>query len=495
MSGRSRWLTLTLAALLLPVAALAQIAPEEYMFRRSHLRDTIGDGIYYFAGAAPARGEAGGFVQDPDFYYLTGYDRPGARLLMSVRGDESREILFIPMAGPSAAIWEGEGPGQSLVEAASGLEVRPPDQFDAVLRELMMIRPGALVSLPGPVSDETAAGILEQMQRSGRFGAQESGATGVRLVNPRRTLSDMRALKSAAEIDLLQTASHITREAHIEAMRATEPGMNEFEIQAIIEYSFRRYGSHRPGFDSIVGSGANSTILHYSDNERFMEPDDMLVMDIGASYGNYTTDITRTIPVDGKFSPAQRDIYELVLEAALAAQELAETEGIAYSRLSRRVQEIFGEGLTRLGLIESPTATLPGGRRSQVSLWFMHGLGHGIGLVVHDSMTPTIQPGDCFTIEPGIYIRPDGLNRLGSGPEADQLREKLRPAVERYANIGVRIEDSYAFTERGLVRLSEGVPRTIEEVEAAMAEPSVSRATRNSELVERFRRLIPPPPR
>jgi Xaa-Pro aminopeptidase len=486
---------LAVATLLLPAVALAQIGPEEYMLRRSRLRDTIGDGIYYFTGGTPSGGESGDFVQDPDFYYLTGFGRPGARLLMSQRGDESREVLFVPVAGPSAAIWEGEGPGQSLVEAASGLEVRPLEQFDGVLRELMMSRPGTLASLPGPTDDEAAARILEQMQRTGRYGAPGSGAAGVQLVNPRRTLTDMRALKSAAEIDLLQTASHITREAHIEAMRATEPGMNEFEIQAVIEYSFRRYGSHRPGFDSIVGSGANSTILHYSDNERFMDPDDMLVMDIGASYGNYTTDITRTIPVDGKFSRTQRDIYELVLEAALAAQELAETEGIAYSRLSRRVQEIFGEGLTRLGLIESPTATLPDGRRSQVGLWFMHGLGHGIGLVVHDSMTPTIQPGDCFTIEPGIYIRPDALDRLGSGPEADQLREKLRPAVERYANIGVRIEDSYAFTERGLVRLSEGVPRTIEEVEAVMAEQSVTRATRDGELVERFRRLIPPPPR
>lgn len=494
MWRRSRWVSLALGTLLLPAVALAQIAPEEYTLRRSRLRDTIGDGIYYFRGATPSPGESGGFGQDPDFYYLTGFSRPGARLLMSRRGGESREVLFVPMAGPSAAIWEGEGPGWSQVEGASGLEVRSLDEFDGVLRELVMSRPGMLASLPGPTDDETAATILEQMQRFGRFGDPGSGAAGVRLVHPGRALSDMRALKSAAEIDLLQTASHITREAHIEAMRATEPGMNEFEIQAVIEYTFRRYGSNRPGFDSIVGSGANSTVLHYSDNERFMKPDDMLVIDIGASYGNYTTDITRTIPVNGRFSETQRDIYELVLEAALAAQELARTEGTPYSSLSRRVQEIFGEGLTRLGLIESPDATLPDGRRSQVSLWFMHGLGHGIGLVVHDSMTPTIQSGDCFTIEPGIYIRPDALYRLGSGPEVDQLRERLRPAVERYANIGVRIEDSYAFTEQGLVRLSEGVPRTIREVEAVMAEESVTRATRNRELVERFRRLIPPPP-
>jgi len=155
----------------------------------------------------------------------------------------------------------------------------------------------------------------------------------------------------------------------------------------------------------------------------------------------------------------------------------------------------MAEGLTRLGLIEGPDARLPGSNRSQVSLYFLHGLGHGIGLDVHDSMPPTIEVGSCFTLEPGLYIREDALERIGTGPEADRLREKLRPVIMRYRNIGVRIEDSYAFTPDGLVRLSRGIPRTVAEIESAMAGVHPMADDRVSELVERYRRLAPPPPR
>jgi Xaa-Pro aminopeptidase len=351
-----------------------------------------------------------------------------------------------------------------------------------------------LVAYPGPTSDAESGDLLAQLERSSSRRQGAAGPAGLRIVSPVQTLTQLRAVKSSAEIDLLQQASWITREAHKEAMRATGPGMNEFEIQALIEYSFRRNGSHRPGFNSIVGSGPNSTILHYSLNERFMEAGDMLVMDIGATFEGYTTDITRSIPVAGRFTVEQRAIYELVLEAQLAAERLASVAGTPFRDLSVAVQEVFGEGLTRLGLIESADATLPGTPRSQVGLFYMHGLGHGIGLDVHDSMTQRMEPGTCFTIEPGLYIRPDALDRLGDGPEADLLREKLAPVVARYANIGVRIENSYAFTEAGLVNLAEGIPRTVEEVEAMMAEESVTGQSRARDLVEAFRRYRPPIP-
>ncbi len=308
----------------------------------------------------------------------------------------------------------------------------------------------------------------------------------------------MRGTKSPAEIELLQIASTITSHAHIAAMRTADPEMNEFELQAVIEYTFRRNGAARPGFSSIVGSGPNSSVLHWDENNRFMEAGDVVVMDIGAEYFGYTSDVTRTIPVSGTFTREQREIYEIVLAAHLAAAELAEVEGTPYSALSEAANRVLAEGLTRIGLIESPDATMPGGRggrnRSQLGLFYYHGLGHGIGLVVHDSMPERsmIVEGACFTIEPGIYIRPNVLEMLGTGAEAEALRLKLAPIVARYANIGIRIEDSYAFTDKGLVRLSVGTPRTIEEVETMMAMPNLFNELRDGETVEKYRIFIPP---
>lgn len=491
---RFRWLALLGVLALLPQApAATQIEQSEYAQRRALLREALGEGLYIFQGAPAPANDYTLFNQNAVFYYLTGFDEPSARLLMLNDGGKVREVLFYRPGNPARSIWEGYVPTLEEAGRATGMEARPLGEFDAVVDEMLRTYPAALIAEPGPTADALAGDVLARMARVPVRRAGAEGAEGIRIVSPGRAIGRLRAVKSAAEIDLLQRASWITGEAHREAMRAVQPGMNEFEIGALVEYTFGRYGARRPGFATIIGSGPNSTVLHYNDNDRFMEAGDMLVMDIGASFEQYTTDITRTIPVSGKFTPEQRAIYELVLEAQLAAERLAGVEGTPYRALTRAVQVIFAEGLSRLGLIESPDAKLPGGRRSQVGLYFMHGLGHGIGLEVHDAMTPSMQPGTCFTIEPGLYIRPDALERIGMGPEADRLREKLAPAVQRYAEIGVRIEDSYAFTDKGLVRLSEGIPRTVEEIEAIMAEESITDRSRIRDMVEAFRRYRPPP--
>ncbi|MFC1500246.1 M24 family metallopeptidase [Candidatus Zixiibacteriota bacterium] len=453
----------------------AQVLPAEYAARQTALTMTMGDGLYYFQADVASNGR-----QNPDFHYLTGVVTSPARLLMVRTGEQTDAVIFLPEGSDTR-------PG-----------IRPLAEFDQAVREALATRATRLITSLSPTQNEVVAGLVEQMIRPSRLTAEGFGPQGFQLLNPSGTLRNMRGTKSPAEIELLQIASDITRNAHIAAMRTSDIGLNEFELQAVIEYTFMRNGAARPGFDSIIGSGPNSLVLHWSDNNRFMEDGDVIVMDIGAEYFGYTSDVTRTIPVSGTFTREQRDIYEVVLAAHLAAAELAEVEGTPYSDLSAVANEVLSEGLARLGLIESPGATAPGssrGRaRSQLGLFYYHGLGHGIGLVVHDSMPEgnVIVEGACFTIEPGIYVRPDVLDMLGTGDEAEALRQKLAPVVARYANIGIRIEDSYAFTDRGLVCLSRGTPRTADEVEAMMALPNLFNELREGEIVEKFRNFIPP---
>jgi Xaa-Pro aminopeptidase len=264
-------------------------------------------------------------------------------------------------------------------------------------------------------------------------------------------------------------------------LRAVRAEANEYEVEATIEAAFRRNGAERPSFATIVGSGPNATILHYNANDRLIQPGDVVVMDIGASYNGYSADVTRTVPANGTFSPEQRLVYQIVRDAQAAAERLAQP-GMIAQRMSDTAAAVIAAGLTRLGLIESPTATFDvvgrnGAMRqaSQAGLYYMHGLGHGIGLEVHDPeqyyFDGTISQGSAFTIEPGIYVRQNLLEILVDTPRNRALIAKLRPAVERYKNIGVRIEDDYIVTEKGLEWISRA-PREIAEIEAMMRRPT-----------------------
>ncbi len=484
-----------LLAFLLPVLLFlsativnAQISKTEYASRRAGLRSILGDGIYLFKAELDPTGR-----QDPNFNYLTGIGESNAILLMVQNRGTVTEYLFMKRPDPARASWDAAGIGEEGARALTGMEVKSLQEFETVLMETLRRAPSTIISTADPIDDEEISGIIKQMTSFPRR-PLPGGSTeiGLRFVNADRILSEMRGVKSAAEIDLLEVAGNITRLAHIEAMKVTEPGMNEFEVQAAVEYTFQRYGAARNGFPSIIGSGPNSQILHYDANTRFMEVGDIAVMDIGAEYFGYTVDVTRTIPISGRYTDEQREIYEIVLAAHEAARELAEVEGTPYSDLSVAAERVLAEGLARLGLIESAQAGMPNGRGSQMRLYYFHGLGHGIGLVVHDSMPRNIGPGSCFTIEPGIYVRPNVLDMLGEGADADALRAKLEPAVRRYQNIGVRIEDSYVFTDEGLICLSEGIPRTVEEVENMMAQRSDLNRNRDADLVNRYRVFIPP---
>jgi Xaa-Pro aminopeptidase len=280
-------------------------------------------------------------------------------------------------------------------------------------------------------------------------------------------------------------------DAHKEAGRAIEPGMNEFEIQGLIEYTFRRNGADRPGFGSIVGSGPNSTTLHYNANDRFIEPNDVIVIDIGAAYRGYSADVTRTYPANGTFSPAQRDIYTAVRAAQAAAEAAAKVGGPA-AALTQASNASLAASLARLGLIESPDATYECGasRCPQLSLFYMHGLGHPIGLDVHDQGASTgsgnLVPGSAYTIEPGIYVRSNLLEIIPNSPANQAMIAKIRPAVQKYANIGVRIEDDYIVTANGIEWVSQA-PRELNEVEALMRQSWTGPGPRDRAKVDWYR--------
>jgi Xaa-Pro aminopeptidase len=313
----------------------------------------------------------------------------------------------------------------------------------------------------------------------------------VQMKSAARTLGSLRAKKSPAELDRLRRATYVSAEAHRQAMMATEPAMNEFEIRALVEYNFLRFGGDGPAYASIVGSGPNSTTLHYNADNRCMNDGEVLLFDVGAYYAGYAADVTRTIPINGKFTPEQRAIYEIVLAAQKAAEQQIK-QGARWSELNNAANAQLTSGLARLGLIDGPEATYECGTKElprscqQVRLFYMHGLGHGVGLEVHDpdiSTSAGFQPGSAVTIEPGIYVRADAFDYLPDTPENRALIQRLRPTLQRYANIGVRIEDVYIYDQNGVERASRGAPREIDEVEALMKEAAPAVAGRRSDVV------------
>jgi Xaa-Pro aminopeptidase len=480
-------------ALALPVAAGAQIPQAEYAQRREALAREVGDGVIVAFGADEPRQDYLTFYQGSRFRYLTGVMEPGAALVVVARGGAPAATLFVQRRIPAREAWSGARLGTEGVARLTGIAARPVDSLAAVLDSLG--RAGLTFNL---VSD--AGGGEDGARRANpdeaRLRSMLGSAPGARVRDIGEVVDELRGRKSAAEVDLLRRAVDVTVRAHQEAMRAIEPGMNEFEIQALIEYTFRRNGAERPGFATIVGSGPNSTTLHYNANDRFMQAGDVVVMDIGAAYRGYTADITRTVPVSGTFTPEQRAIYQIVREAQAAAEREAKP-GAQAMRMDQAASAALAAGLARLALIESPDATYDCGAGEtprqcpQLRLFYFHGLGHGIGLDVHDPEQfyygGTIGEGSAFTIEPGIYVRGDVLEHLPDTPRNRALVARLRPVVERYRDVGVRIEDDYLCGRTACEWVSRA-PRELAEVEAMMRESFAGPARRDSTVVEWYRK-------
>lgn len=487
---------LILAVSLVPGVLFAQ-SQKEFASRREALLRKVGDGVIVAFGAHEPAQDFLSFFQAPSFYYLTGLREPDAALVMVKKSGQVSATMFVQPRLPAREVWTGSRMGTSAVEKLTGIRGRSSEQFPAVLDSLagtgqQFLVIGDVAAYEAESQGQTAVRTADD-QLLDRIKAKHPT---LRITPVNDVVDQLRGTKSPAELSLIKQAVEITVLAQKEAISALTDGINEFELQALIEYTFRRNGADRPAFATIVGSGPNSTTLHYNRDDRFIDINDMVVMDIGASHKGYAADVTRTVPASGHFSPSQRDIYQLVRDAQAAAERQA-VPGAPARLMNDSANAVIAAGLARLKLIDSPNATYdcsagPTPRECpQYRLYYMHGIGHGIGLEVHDPeqyyYTARLLPGSAFTIEPGIYVREHVLEEMPDTPRNREIASRLRQFVTFYKNIGVRIEDDYAVTDRGVERLSAGAPREIPELEALMKAGSTGPAKRNREIVNRYR--------
>lgn len=468
----------SLVLLLLPGSLVAQEIPRaEYAARRDSLAAHLDSGVVVAFGAPDAVGIRR-WTQLPAFRYLTGFLEPNAAFILVKRGGASSGTLFTASRDPRRALYDGFPPDSAAVAGETGLHVRSLPALPQVV--------DSLVSQGLPVYDlrdfgSADAATQDTLTRGARFMADLVVRNPDAIIRGAHPIVDtLRRHKSPAELALLRRAIGVTVGAYKDALRAAKPGMWEYELEALIESAFRRTGCDGPSFSSIVGSGPNSTQYHYQKNDRRMVAGDVVVMDVGASCGGYAADVTRTIPVGRRFTREQRAIYQLVRDAQAASERVAKP-GASWQAWRDSARAVEARGLARLGLIESAGATFdpPWPERcqsdpvycTQAFLYMAHGLGHGIGLEVHDPPHPwvgqgTFEVGDVFTIEPGIYVSARLLDMLPDTPKNRTMIARVRPAVERYQNIGIRIEDDYVITPNGVEWLSRA-PREIAEIETA----------------------------
>jgi Xaa-Pro aminopeptidase len=392
---------------------------------------------------------------------------------MVKRAGKVTEMLFTEPKDPAREVWSGERLGAAGVLSLTGIEGRRLDALKQALDSLLQ-RDSALYVV-GNYSERR-----DILSREDQFvAAVRENHPKVVVRSANGTVDRLRGRKSPAELALLRKSIEITVEAHKRAMaEAVRPDGYEYEAQALIEYVFRSNGADRPSFASIVGSGPNATTLHYNRDDRQMKAGEVVVMDVGSSYRGYAADVTRTVPVSGRFTDAMKEVYQIVRDAQSAAERQA-APGAEARLMSDSATAVIAAGLARLGLIESARATYDCGappqpasqKCPQFQLYYMHGLGHGIGLDVHDPeqfyFTGRIGEGSAFTIEPGIYVRANLLEIIPDSPANQRLKSKIAGAVKRYASIGIRIEDDYLVTDKGVEWVSRA-PREIAEIEAIM---------------------------
>jgi Xaa-Pro aminopeptidase len=465
--------------------AAAQIPTAEYAARRDSLAARIGHGVVVAFGGRTPTSDFGPFYQNPAFHYLTNFDEPDAAMILVAKGGKATTTFFLSPIDPRTAFYYGRRPDSASVESTLGVKART---FSAITAFADSIANASPKTAFYTLADFTDADFAQQdsLTRGQAFmKAVAARHTGLTVKNAHPIVDQLRAKKSPAELALLRKAGEISAEGHRAAMLAPEPG-HEYEIQAIVEYTFTRLGGERPAYGSIVGAGPNGTQLHYMKDRAPAKPGDVVVIDAATQYEGYAADVTRTIPVSGTFTPDQRAMYQLVRDAQAAAERNSKP-GMSAQAASDSSIVVRAKGLVALGLAESTDATFDPPWKvncavatnacKQTYFWMIHGLGHGIGLAVHDpaqyySGDKTFKEGDAFTIEPGIYVSQAMLDALADTPKNRAFKAKVKDAVARYQNTGVRIEDSYIITDKGLERISANAPRELDEIEALMKKRS-----------------------
>ncbi len=402
------------------------------------------------------------YRQNSDFFYLTGFEEPEA-IAVIAPSEAKKFTLFVRPRDPERAIWDGYRAGVEGAKADySADEAFPIAEFDEKLPEILD-GPASLYYAFGHASSELDEKIIRQLtlMRETNRRPLEPPQT---IVDPTLILHEMRVFKSEPEVEIMQRAADIAAAAHVEAMKTARAGMKEYEIEALLEASFRRQGAAGSSYTSIVGSGANATTLHYITNQDTLRDGDLLLVDAGAEYLGYASDITRTFPIDGQFTEAQRDIYDLVLKTQMSCIDMVRP-GVRLEDLKTHSVEMLTEGMVKLGLLKGDPAKLI--EEKKYMQFYMHNLGHFLGIDVHDAgryyfngESRPAEPGMVMTIEPGLYISPDTKNI----PEGFN-----RDVPAKYLGIGVRIEDDVLVTEKGARVLTDKVPKDAGEIEALMA--------------------------
>lgn len=394
------------------------------------------------------------YRQSSDFYYLTGFDEPDSIAVIRPGYADGAYTLFVRPRDPEKEAWDGERAGVEGAKELYGADAaHPVAEFNQKLGDLLGGTRNLYYRLGSDRDlDDQLIRKLAEMRGLTRRGV----VAPVTVTDLAHILHEMRRVKSADEIKLVERAAEITAEGHVEAMRQVKPGMKEYEVEALIEYIFRKHGASAPAYGSIVGTGNNATVLHYVKNDATLKDGELLLVDAGAEYKGYAADITRTFPVSGKFTDAHRDIYELVLKADEECVARARA-GVSMDELYDRSAEILTEGMVSLGILQGETAKLI--EEEAHKKFYMHKLGHFLGMDVHDvglyyesGKARSLQPGMIVTIEPGLYFTKDAEG-----------------VPDKYRGIGVRIEDDVLITAEGNRVLTSGVPKSVEEIEKLMA--------------------------
>ena len=439
---------------------MSMILPSEYRQRREQLMSKIGNGTAIFRSAPVAvmhNDVEYNFRQDSDFFYLTGFNEPEAVAVLAPHHPEHRFVLFVQPKDWEKEVWSGYRTGVEAAKERFGADqTYSIAELDEKLPQYLEKAERIYYQLGRDRNfNHTILNHWQQLMKT--YPKRGTGPMAIESTNP--ILQAMRQVKSDAELEMMRKAVAISVEAHNHVIDFAQPGRYEYEVQAELEHIFRLRGGLGPAYPSIVASGANSCILHYVENNRQMQAGDLLLIDAGCAYEYYNADITRTFPITGKFSSEQKILYQLVLQAQLAA--IAKVQpGNPYNQIHDTAVRVLVEGLIDLGLLAGDIEEII--KEEKYKPFYMHRTGHWLGLDVHDAgiykcgeeAWQTLQPNQVLTVEPGLYIGFDTKPVEGQ-PEIDQ----------RWRGIGIRIEDDVLVTQSGHEVLTAGVPKLVEEME------------------------------